>query len=100
MPKRERVRAATGSTDKKGRAVLSDAFPSFLIGLREGLDAGLVVSILLAALAKAGRGDRRGAVGLGVGSAAALSLSFAAVLTFTSAHLPPTAQDVFGGVLS
>ena len=80
--------------------MLSDAFPSFLIGLREGLEAGLVVSILLAALAKAGRGDRRGAVWLGVGSAAALSLSFAAVLTFTSAHLPPKAQDVFGGVLS
>jgi high-affinity iron transporter len=80
--------------------VLSDAFPSFLIGLREGLEAGLVVSILLAALIKAGRRDRVGPVWLGIAAAAALSLSFAAVLTFTSAHLPPKAQDVFGGVLS
>ncbi|NUR60509.1 MAG: iron permease [Catenulispora sp.] len=80
--------------------MLSDAFPSFLIGLREGLEAGLVVSILLAALIKAGRRDRVGPVWLGIAAAAALSLSFAAVLTFTSAHLPPKAQDVFGGVLS
>ncbi|WP_344666219.1 iron uptake transporter permease EfeU [Catenulispora yoronensis] len=80
--------------------MLSDAFPSFLIGLREGLEAGLVVSILLAALIKAGRRDRVGPVWFGIAAAAALSLSFAAVLTFTSAHLPPKAQDVFGGVLS
>jgi high-affinity iron transporter len=87
--------------DQKGRgAVLSDAFPSFLIGLREGLEAGLVVSILLASLAKAGRKDRAGSVWLGVAAAAALSLSFAAVLTFTSAHLPPKAQDVFGGAMA
>jgi high-affinity iron transporter len=80
--------------------VLSDAFPSFLIGLREGLEAGLVVSILLASLAKAGRKDRAGSVWLGVAAAVALSLSFAAVLTFTSAHLPPKAQDVFGGAMA
>jgi high-affinity iron transporter len=87
--------------DQKGRgAVLSDAFPSFLIGLREGLEAGLVVSILLAALVKAGRKDRAGALWLGVAAAVALSLSFAAVLTFTSAHLPPKAQDVFGGAMA
>ncbi|MFL6114110.1 MAG: iron uptake transporter permease EfeU [Catenulispora sp.] len=80
--------------------MLTDAFPSFLIGLREGLEAGLVVSILLAALTRAGRKDRVGPVWLGVAAAVALSLSFAAVLTFTSAHLPAKAQDVFGGVLS
>lgn len=80
--------------------MLSDAFPSFLIGIREGLEAGLVVSILLASLAKAGRKDRAGSVWLGVAAAAALSLSFAAVLTFTSAHLPPKAQDVFGGAMA
>jgi high-affinity iron transporter len=75
-------------------------FPSFLIGLREGLEAGLVVSILVATLVRAGAKDRLGAVWTGVAAAVALSLSFAAVLTFTSAGLPAGGQDAFGGVLS
>jgi high-affinity iron transporter len=78
----------------------NDAFPSFLIGLREGLEAGLIVSILVATLVRAGQRDRLGAVWAGVGAAIALSLSFAAVLTFTAADLPAGGQDVFGGVLS
>ena len=76
------------------------AFPSFLIGLREGLEAGLVVSILVATLVRAEARDRLGAVWTGVAAAVALSLSFAAVLTFTSASLPAGGQDAFGGVLS
>ena len=76
------------------------AFPSFLIGLREGLEAGLVVSILVATLVRAEAKDRLGAVWTGVAAAVALSLSFAAVLTFTSAALPTGGQDTFGGVLS
>jgi high-affinity iron transporter len=75
-------------------------FPSFLIGLREGLEAGLVVSILVATLVRAEAGDRLGALWTGVAAAVALSLSFAAVLTFTSASLPAGGQDAFGGVLS
>ncbi|HZP50695.1 iron uptake transporter permease EfeU [Actinocrinis sp.] len=78
----------------------NDAFPSFLIGLREGLEAGLIVSILVATLVRADQRARLGAVWAGVGAAAALSLSFAAVLTFTAADLPAGGQDVFGGVLS
>ena len=76
------------------------AFPSFLIGLREGLEAGLVVSILVATLVRAEAKDRLGAVWTGVAAAVAVSLSFAAVLTFTSAALPTGGQDAFGGVLS
>jgi high-affinity iron transporter len=76
------------------------AFPSFLIGLREGLEAGLVVSILVATLVRAEARDRLGAVWTGVAAAVAVGLSFAAVLTFTSAALPAGGQDAFGGVLS
>jgi len=75
-------------------------FPSFLIGLREGLEGGLVVSILIATLVRADARERVGAVWAGVAAAVALSLSFAAVLTFTSASLPAGGQDAFGGVLS
>jgi high-affinity iron transporter len=77
-----------------------DAFPSFLIGLREGLEAGLVVSILVATLVRSGQRARLPQVWTGVLAAVALSLSFGAVLTFTAHSLSAKAQEAFGGVLS
>ncbi|MEU2336248.1 iron uptake transporter permease EfeU [Streptomyces sp. NPDC013172] len=77
-----------------------DAFPSFLIGLREGLEAGLIVSILVATLVRAGARNRLPQVWTGVLAAIALALSFGAVLTFTAASLSATAQEAFGGTLS
>ncbi|MFF5982175.1 iron uptake transporter permease EfeU [Streptomyces olindensis] len=77
-----------------------DAFPSFLIGLREGLEAGLIVSVLVATLVRAGAKSRLPQVWTGVLAAVALSLSFGAVLTFTAASLSTTAQEAFGGTLS
>lgn len=84
--------------------VLSDAVPNLLIGLREGLEAGLVVSILLAAVHRsplAANGRRATApVWRGVLGALSVSASFAAVLTSTTSSLGATGQDVVGGVLS
>ncbi|MFC5723927.1 iron uptake transporter permease EfeU [Streptomyces gamaensis] len=77
-----------------------DAFPSFLIGLREGLEAGLIVSVLVATLVRADARSRLPQVWTGVLGAMALSLSFGAVLTFTAATLSTTAQEAFGGFLS
>ena len=77
-----------------------DAFPSFLIGLREGLEAGLIVSILVATLVRADQRSRLAQVWTGVLAAIALSLSFGAVLTFTAANLPTADQEAFGGTLS
>ncbi|MFI9383089.1 iron uptake transporter permease EfeU [Kutzneria sp. NPDC052558] len=77
-----------------------DGLPNLVIGLREGLEIGLVVSILLAAVRRTGRGHGTGPVWLGVLSAALLSLGFGAVLAFSRAELTITAQAVFGGVLS
>ncbi|GGU70366.1 hypothetical protein GCM10010211_40030 [Streptomyces albospinus] len=77
-----------------------DAFPSFLIGLREGLEGGLIVSILVATLVRAGAKSRLAQVWTGVLAAIALALSFGAVLTFTAASLSATAQEAFGGTLS
>jgi high-affinity iron transporter len=73
---------------------------NYLIGLREGLEATLVVSILIAYLVKAGHRDRLAPVWLGVGVAVALSLTFGALLTFTSHQLGYQAQEAFGGTLS
>ncbi|OAH13059.1 iron uptake transporter permease EfeU [Streptomyces jeddahensis] len=77
-----------------------DAFPSFLIGLREGLEAGLIVSLLVATLVRAGARNRLPMVWTGVLAAIALAMSFGAVLTFTVASLSTAAQEAFGGTLS
>lgn len=77
-----------------------EAFPSFLIGLREGLEAGLIVSILVATLVRFDRKGRLPQVWTGVAAAVAVSLSFGAVLTFTAANLSGHAQEAFGGILS
>ena len=71
-----------------------------LIGLREGLEAALVVSILVAFLV---RSDRRAAlpkVWAGVGVAVLLSVAFGALLSFTSNSMSFEAQEAFGGGMS
>jgi high-affinity iron transporter len=75
---------------------------NYLIGLREGLEAVLVVSILVAYLVRIGRRDRLAPVWLGVACAVALSVLFGAVLTYTSTSMLRTfeAREAFGGTLS
>jgi high-affinity iron transporter len=81
----------------------ADSVPNLLIGLREGLEAGLVVSILLAAVRKttpAGGRASTAPIWLGVLGAVMLAGSFAAVLTFSVADLSSRAQEAVGGLLS
>jgi len=60
---------------------------TYLIGLREGLEATLVVSILIAFLVKADRKDRLVQVWSGVGLAVTLSVFFGWLLSYTSTTL-------------
>jgi high-affinity iron transporter len=75
-------------------------FANYLIGLREGLEAALVVGILVAYVVRTGNRGRLVPIWIGVGVAVAASIGVGAVLTYTSRSLSFEAQEAFGGIMS
>jgi high-affinity iron transporter len=72
-------------------------FQSFILLVREGLEAILIVGALLTFLVKTGAGHRRKDIHVGVGAALAASL-LTAVLIETLFHLSPASQETLEGI--
>ncbi|MFF5140723.1 iron uptake transporter permease EfeU [Streptomyces sp. NPDC013157] len=75
-------------------------FSNYLIGLREGLEASLVVCILIAYLVKTGRTDALKPIWTGIAVAVLIAMGFGCLLEFGSQELTFQAQEALGGSLS
>ena len=78
----------------------SQLFGSGLIGLREGLEAAIVVSILVAFLVKSERRDALRWVWLGVGAAVAMTVTVFLTIQFGSNTITGLAAEAIAGVAS
>jgi high-affinity iron transporter len=73
---------------------------TFIIALREGLEAALIVGILMAYLVKTNRSHLRTPLWTGVTLAIVVSLGLGAILSFTSHQLGPNGEEIFAGTLA
>lgn len=73
---------------------------NYLIGLREGLEMALIVTILIAYVVKVGRKDVLSKLWVGVGIALVVPLGIGALLTWGPYGLSFQAQEIVGGGLS
>jgi high-affinity iron transporter len=72
--------------------------PSFLLALREGLEAALIVGIVLSALRKMQRSDSASAIWIGVAAAVVVSGAAAVALTMLGYELKDPAEAIFEGL--
>lgn len=75
-------------------------FSNYLIGLREGIEAALVVSILLTYLVRTDRKPLIRFVWYGVGTAVLVSILIAVGLETISSELSETLEPIFAGIVS
>ncbi len=83
-----------------GPSMSTQVFGSGLIGLREGLEASIVVMILVAFLVKSDRRDALKWVWLGVGAAIAMTVAVFLVIQFGENTVTGLAAEAIAGVAS
>ena len=74
--------------------------PGFVIGLREGIEASLIVGILATFLVKAGRRDALRPTWIGVAIAILLCTGLAVALAAVNSHLPQREQERFETIVA
>jgi high-affinity iron transporter len=72
-------------------------FPAFLLSLREGLEAALIVGIVLGVLKRINRPDLRSSVWIGTASAIMVSLVAGGILTIIGISLEGRSEQIFEG---
>ena len=73
---------------------------TFIIALREGLEAALIVGILVAYIVRTDRRHFLKPLWTGVGAALAATFALGAFLSYTSAELTPRGEELFAGITS
>ena len=73
---------------------------TFVIALREGLEAALIVGILVAYMVRTNRRELLKPLWTGVATALLASLALGAILSFTSAELSSRGEELFAGLTS
>lgn len=81
-------------------SIATQLFGSGLIGVREGLETGIVVMILVAFLVKSGRRDALKWVWVGVGAAVAMVAVIFAVIHFGTSTVTGMAAELVSGLAS
>jgi len=86
--------------DSTGPSVATQMFGSGLIGVREGLEAGIVVMILVAFAVKSGRRDALKWIWLGVAGALALMIGTFLIIQFGTSTMSSLAAELIAGLAS
>ena len=73
--------------------------PTFVIGLREGVEASLIVGIVAAFLARNDRRDALRSMWIGVGAAVVICLGVGVALNVVDAGLPEKQQARFETII-
>ena len=92
--------AVSTSLVAAGPGVSSQLFGSLLIGLREGLETAIVVTILIAFLVKSDRRDALKWVWLGVAAAIAMTIGVFLTIQFSENTISGLAAEAIAGVAS